>query len=65
MQKLGNKRGDLYVCKKCNGFLVPGNNCMSHKVVAERMVYMVTEYDFYEELKEAVMNGLREDIKLE
>ena len=38
---------------------------MSHKVVAERMVYMVTEYDFYEELKEAVMNGLREDIKLE
>lgn len=36
---------------------------MSHKVVTERMVYMVTEYEFYEELKDAVENGLRNDIE--
>ena len=36
---------------------------MSHKVVAERMAYMVTEYDFYEELKDAVVKGLSGEIE--
>lgn len=36
---------------------------MSQKVVTERMVYMVLEYDFYEELKDAVVKGLSGEIE--
>ena len=35
----GIKEDDLYVCILYKGILMPRNNCMSHKVVAERMVY--------------------------
>lgn len=35
----GIKEGDLYVCILYKGILMPRNNCMSRKVVAERMVY--------------------------
>lgn len=42
---------------------MPGNICMSQKVVTERMVYMVLEYDFYEELKDAVVKGLSGEIE--
>ena len=63
MQKPGNKRGEFYVCISYKGISMPGNNCKSQKVVAERMVYMVTEYDFYEELKDAVVKGLSGEIE--